>query len=423
MAEVITDLHIHSKYARACSKELNPANLATWADRKGIHVLGTGDFTHPTWLAELKAALVEDQPGLFKLSSGDHACRFMLTTEVSCIYKRGGKTRRVHHLVFAPSFAVVDALVDRLEARGCNLRADGRPIIGLDSEELLKLVLDASPECLLVPAHAWTPWFAVFGSMSGFDALEECFGSMAPHVTAIETGLSSDPAMNWMVRTLDDILLISNSDAHSLGNLGREANVFSIEPDKLSYGEIIRILREKDREKFLYTIEFFPEEGMYHFDGHRACKLRWHPSETKKQKGLCTVCKKPVTVGVLSRVNDLADRAEGERPPNIVPYRSVVPLAELIAQAMGRGVATKGVQAAYLALTDKIPEFHALLRTSFDELATATSPEVVEAVRRMRLGKVSVEPGFDGQYGTVHMFSESERKKKKQESLLQGIKI
>jgi len=437
--EIIADLHIHSKYSRACSKELVPANLALWADKKGIDVLGTGDFTHPAWLASLKSELCEDQPGLFRLKNGSHQSRFMLTTEISCIYKRGGpsatlpsatlgaggiggagagKTRRVHNCVFAPSFSAVEKIIAALEKRNCNLRSDGRPIIGMDSEELLKVVLDASPDCLLVPAHAWTPWFAIFGSMSGFDTLEECFGENAKYVPAIETGLSSDPSMNWQLSKLDDTLLISNSDAHSLANLGREANVFDIAPEKLSYGEIIRILREKDRAKFLYTIEFHPEEGMYHFDGHRACGVRWHPDETKKHKGICPACGKSVTVGVLSRVEALADRPEGSKPPGMVPYKNIVPLAEIIAEALDQGKATKGVQSIYESMTGKMPEFRILLHAPLDELTSFAPPVVVEGICRMREGKVTVEPGFDGQYGTVKIFSEAERKKMEQGKLI-----
>ncbi len=416
--ETIADLHIHSKYSRACSKQLTPENLALWADKKGIDVIGTGDFTHPLWLAGLKSELVEDRPGLFKLKKGNYKARFMLTTEISCIYKRGGKTRRVHNCIFAPSFAAVDKIVAALESRNCNLRSDGRPIVGLDSEELLKIVLDASPDCMLVPAHAWTPWFAIFGSMSGFDSLEECFGDNVKHITAIETGLSSDPLMNWRLSALDDTLLISNSDAHSLGNLGREANVFDIEPEKLSYADIIRILREKDRKRFLYTIEFYPEEGMYHYDGHRACKKRMHPDETAKNNGLCPVCGKPVTVGVYSRVAKLADRPEGTRPPGMVPYKSIVPLDEVIAEALDKGCATKGVQAIYEQMVAKMPEFKILLHAPYDEIAKIAPAEVVEAVKRVREGKLIVEPGYDGEYGTVRIFSDAERKKFEQGKLI-----
>jgi len=416
--ETIADLHIHSKYSRACSPLLTPANLALWADKKGIQVLGTGDFTHPAWLTTLKSELVEDRPGLFKLKNGNFKARFMLTTEISCIYKRGGKTRRVHNCLLAPSFEAVDTIISQLTARNCNLKADGRPIIGLDSEELLKIVLDASPDCMLIPAHAWTPWFAIFGSMSGFDSLEECFGENAKHIHAIETGLSSDPPMNWRLSSLDKVLLVSNSDAHSLGNLGREANVFDIAPDELSYGEIVRILREKDRSKFLYTIEFYPEEGMYHFDGHRACKKRMHPDETAKNQGLCPVCKKPVTVGVYSRVAKLADRPEGTRPPQAVPFRSIVPLDEIIAEAFDRGAGTKGVQTVYEQMVARLPEFQILLNAPYDELASFAPPDVVEAIRRVREGRLSVEPGYDGEYGTVKIFSDKERKKMEQGKLV-----
>jgi uncharacterized protein (TIGR00375 family) len=416
--EIIADLHIHSKYSRACSKLLEPANLALWADKKGIDVLGTGDFTHPAWLALLKSELTEDQPGLFKLKNGNYKVRFMLTTEISCIYKRNGKTRRVHNCLFAPSFAAVRSIVQELTTRNCNLHSDGRPIIGLDSEELLKIILEASPDCMLVPAHAWTPWFAIFGSMSGFDSLEECFGENKKHIYAIETGLSSDPLMNWRLSKLDDVLLISNSDAHSLGNLGREANVFDIEPDKLSYAEIIRVLREKDRKKFLYTIEFYPEEGMYHFDGHRACKKRMHPDETAKNKGLCPVCGKPVTVGVYSRVSKLADRAEGSRPAGMVPYKSIVPLDEIIAEALDRGAATKGVQTIYEQMVARMTEFKILLHAPYDEISSFAPAAVVQGITRVREGKLKIEPGYDGEYGTVKIFSDSERKRMEQGKLV-----
>ena len=416
--ETIADLHIHSKYSRACSPLLTPANLALWADKKGIQVLGTGDFTHPAWLASLKLELVEDQPGLFKLKNGNYKARFMLTTEISCIYKRGGKTRRVHNCIFAPSFAAVDSIISQLKIRNCNLNSDGRPIVGLDSEELLKIILDASPDCMLIPAHAWTPWFAIFGSMSGFDSLEECFGANTKHIHAIETGLSSDPPMNWRLSGLDKVLLVSNSDAHSLGNLGREANVFDIAPDELSYNEIIRILREKDREKFLYTIEFYPEEGMYHYDGHRACKKRMHPDETARNNGLCPVCKKPVTVGVYSRVAKLADRPEGARPPQAVPFRSIVPLDEIIAEALDRGAGTKGVQTIYEQMVARLSEFQILLNAPYDELSSFAPADIVEAIKRVREGRLAVEPGYDGEYGTVKIFSEKERKKMEQGKLV-----
>jgi uncharacterized protein (TIGR00375 family) len=416
--ETIVDLHIHSKYSRACSPLLVPANLAAWSDKKGIQVLGTGDFTHPAWNKQLKEELVEDKPGLFKLKKGNFKARFVLTTEISCIYKRGGKTRRVHNCILAPSFAAVDSIISQLNARGCNLRADGRPIIGVDSEDLLKIIQDASPDCMLIPAHAWTPWFAIFGSMSGFDSLEECFGDNAKYITAIETGLSSDPAMNWRLSKLDDTLLVSNSDAHSLPSLAREANVFDIDPKKLSYLEILRILREKDRKKFLYTIEFYPEEGMYHFDGHRACKKRMHPDETAKNNGLCPICKKPVTVGVYSRVAKLADRPEGFKPVGMVPYKSIVPLEEIIGEALDRGPNTKGVQTIYEKMLLHSTEFGILLHDPYEEIALYAEPHVVEGIRRVREGRLEVDPGYDGEYGTVKIFSDVDRKKMGQGRLI-----
>lgn len=416
--EIIADLHIHSKYSRACSPLLTPANLALWADKKGINVLGTGDFTHPAWNKELRDNLAEDQPGLFKLKNSSAKARFLLTTEISCIYKRGGKTRRVHNCLLAPSFEAVDKIIKALNDRKCNLRADGRPIVGIDSEDLLKIIQEASSDCMLIPAHAWTPWFAIFGSMSGFESLEECFGDNAKYVTAIETGLSSDPAMNWRLSALDDTLLVSNSDAHSLPSLAREANVFDIALKKLSYFEILRILREKDRKKFLYTIEFHPEEGMYHFDGHRACKLRWHPDETLRHKGLCSVCGKPVTVGVYSRVAKLADRPEGFKPAGMVPYKSIVPLEEIIGEALGRGPDTKGVQAIYEKMLLSGSEFDILLRKNYEEIGSFAAPEIVEGIRRVRDGKLEIEPGYDGEYGTVTIFSDQERTKMKQARLI-----
>lgn len=416
--ETIADLHIHSKYSRACSPLLVPENLARWADKKGIHVLGTGDFTHPAWLKQLKDELVEDRPGLFKLKKVNFKARFILTTEISCIYKRGGKTRRVHNCILAPSFAAVDSIVSQLEKRKCNLRSDGRPVIGVDSEDLLKMAQEASPDCMLIPAHAWTPWFAIFGSMSGFDSLEECFGDNAKYITAIETGLSSDPAMNWRLSKLDDTLLVSNSDAHSLPSLAREANVFDIGPKDLSYFEILRILREKDKAKFLYTIEFYPEEGMYHFDGHRACKKRMHPDETAKNNGLCPVCKKPVTVGVYSRVAKLADRPEGFKPPGMVPYRSIVPLEEIIGEALDKGPNTKGVQTIYENMLLHSTEFGILLHDGYDEIAAYAAPHIVEGIRRVREGRLAVDPGYDGEYGTVKIFSDADRRKMEQGKLI-----
>jgi uncharacterized protein (TIGR00375 family) len=344
---------------------------------------------------------------------------FLLSVEISCIYSQGGKTRRIHLVIFAPTIEVVEKINEQLEKRGCNLKSDGRPIIGLSAKELAKIVFEADSNCLVIPAHAWTPWFSIFGSKSGFDTVEECFEELAPHIYAIETGLSSDPAMNWRLSKLDKITLISNSDAHSPANLGREANVFEIADKTDCYQEITRILKEKDKEKFLYTIEFFPEEGKYHFDGHALCKTRLSPEETKKNKGICPVCRKPLTIGVLNRVEELATREEGEKPVSAIPYKSLVPLAEIIAEAIDRGKNTKGVVQEYENLILKGgSEFNVLLNLDYKELEKIISSEVVEGIRRVREGKLIIEPGYDGVYGTVKIFSEKEKKKNKQNVLL-----
>ena len=333
----------------------------------------------------------------------------MLTTELSCIYKRGGKVRRIHNCVFVPSLAAVDAIIANLDKRGCNLKSDGRPILGLDSEELLKIILEADPTSLLVPAHAWTPWFAIFGSQSGFDSIEECFGDLSSEIHAIETGLSSDPAMNWRLSARDRVMLLSNSDAHSAPNLGREANVMDL-PER-SYPAFAEVLRKKQKERFLYTIEFFPEEGKYHYDGHRLCGVRLTPAETKKNNGLCPSCKKPLTIGVMHRVDALADRPDGFRPTGAPDYRRLVPLMEVVADALGKTKAAKVVSEMTKHLVEKVgSEFHILLDASVKEIEAHSTPEVAEAIRRMREGKLTVLPGYDGEYGTVKIFTDEERK-------------
>lgn len=397
---IITDFHLHSKWSRACSKDLSIRNIAKACEAKGIGFVGTSDFTHPHWREEIGRDLEDAGRGAFRLKDGSSTTRFLLATELSCIYKRDGKVRRVHHLVLLPTLSSVDTLISTLERRGCNLKSDGRPILGIDSEELLKLVLDADPRAMLIPAHAWTPWFAVFGSQSGFDSLEECFGAMAGYVYAIETGLSSDPLMNRRLSKLDDVFLVSNSDAHSLDKLGREANVFDMEEP--SYDELYRILSEKDVSKFVETIEFFPEEGKYHADGHRACGFFCDPKETKRLKGVCPKCGKPLTVGVLHRVDDLADREPGARPRLAVPYRSIVPLAELVGDALGVGPKSKKVAVMVGRLVaDGRTEFGVLLDEEASELARVAPIEIVEAIMCMRRGEVSIRPGYDGEYGVI----------------------
>ncbi len=431
---IVADLHIHSKYSRAVSPQMLPETLDAWADDKGITVMGTGDFTHPLWLKELQKKLEPAEPGLFVLKKRFKqktlkgtfatATRFLLTVEISCIYSRAGHTRRVHHLIFAPDFATVEKINTALGRIG-NLKSDGRPIIGIDSEDLLKIVLEADPRAALVPAHIWTPWFSVFGSMSGFDSLDECFGDYAKHIFAVETGLSSDPPMNWRVSALDRVALISNSDSHSLQRIGREANIFDTE---LSYDGIMEAIRsgapgkevgsmkyevrKKSNPKFIGTVEFFPEEGRYHYDGHRLCGIIWTPEQTKKHGGICTKCGQKVTVGVLNRIAGLADRKDGYRDVHRPPYWNTVPLDEIIGEALDVGSKSKAVQKEYQKLIVAFgSELAVSLDVSIPKLATVALSEVAEGIERMRSGKVSITPGYDGEYGIVKMFSAKDRKR------------
>lgn len=404
---IVADLHIHSSYSRAVSKDMTLEILDRWAKIKGITVMGTGDFTHPLWIKDIKEKLEPAEPGLYKLKENGGATRFMLTVEISSIYSKNGRTRKIHNLVFMPSIAAAEKLNGELNLRG-NLKSDGRPILGLDSKELAKIVFDIEPEASIVPAHAWTPWFSIFGSMSGFDSIEECFEEFTPYIFAIETGLSSDPAMNWRLSKLDKIALISNSDSHSPQRIGREANVFDAE---LSYGGIIGAIKSHDPKKFLFTLEFFPEEGKYHYDGHRTCGYSSEPSKTKQSGGLCPVCGKMMTIGVLSRVEKLADRPVGGKPEQVIPYKSLVPLDEIIAESLGVGVQAKRTKEEYQSLVNKIgSEFAVLLEAGEKELAAATSQTIVEGIKRIREGRLYIEPGYDGEYGKVKIFGGPDKK-------------
>lgn len=400
--QFIADLHIHSKYSRSCSKDLDLEHIEQWCKRKGISIVGTADFTHPQWFHELVTKLEEQEKGLYKLRGTDGVVHFMLTSEISCIYKQNDKARRIHLCIFAPSIATVAKINNILTKNGFNLKSDGRPIIGMSAKNLTKLLLDIDSKIMIVPAHVWTPWFAVFGSKSGFNSLEECFEELTPYIYAIETGLSSDPAMNWQWSKLDNITLLSNSDAHSPANLGREANIFDIEPAKLSYEEVYRIIKEKDNQRFLYTIEFFPEEGKYHYDGHASCNYSSHPQESKKNKNLCPVCKKELVLGVMHRANDLSDRknASGD---NFIPFKSAIPLAEIIANVLQVGKNSKKVQAEYFNMIKKHSEFDILLHISGNALEKITSTKIAEAIINVRDKKVTVTPGYDGIYGTINI--------------------
>lgn len=419
----IADLHIHSKYSRATSRDMTPESIGKWAQLKGISVVGTGDFTHPEWLRELQQKLEIAENSLFRLRkefrTGDvpPLCRaqvfFLLTAEISCIYSKNGRVRKIHTLLLAPDFSAA-AKVNAALSRIGNLSSDGRPILGLDAKNLLEIVLDIGPDIMLVPAHAWTPHFSVFGASSGFDTLEECFEELTPHICAIETGLSSDPSMNWRISALDRVTLLSNSDAHSPAKLGREANIFDA---GLSYGEILDSIRT--RKGFLGTIEFFPEEGKYHFDGHRACGIIFSPRETIRNKHRCPVCGKRLTVGVLHRVEKLADREAGYQPEGAPPFRSVIPLQELLAETLKKGVNTKTVQNEYESLLRKLGnEFAILMDIPQDVLGREGSPVLGEAIRRMRRGDIAISPGFDGEYGKIKIFEAVTRQVSKGQTML-----
>jgi uncharacterized protein (TIGR00375 family) len=419
----IADLHIHSRFSRATSSDMSPESLWKWAQLKGINVVATGDFTHPQWYEEIKDKLYTEGTHLFKLKdnyktdaipslcSGE-VC-FLLTAEVSCIYKKNGKVRKVHCLIFAPDLAAVSKINIALSKIG-NIKSDGRPILGLDAKKLLEIILDISDDTMLVPAHIWTPHFSVFGAVSGFDSLEECFDELTPHIHALETGLSSDPSMNWRLSSLDKITLISNSDAHSPSKLGREANIFDTE---ISYERITNAI--KTRKGFAGTIEFFPEEGKYHYDGHRSCDMNLSPEETIKHNYLCPVCGKKVTVGVLHRVEKLADRKNGFSPEGALPFYSLIPLQEIIAQVMKVGVNSKAVNKQYFHLIENLGnEFEILMDIPLDAIERAGSPLLREAIHRMRSGNVNIVPGYDGEFGKIKIFEAVERKEIKGQSRL-----
>jgi uncharacterized protein (TIGR00375 family) len=403
---IVADLHIHSRFSYACSREMEADRLAWWAKRKGVTLLGSGDFTHPIYLTSLKQRLEPAEEGLFRLRAGERGVRFLLTVEITNIFRQDGRLRKTHTLVFAPSFAAVDRLNIQLAKRG-NLAIDGRPTLKCSARELLQIVKDTAPACEVIPAHVWTPWFSVLGSLSGFDSLAECYGDDVRHIRAVETGLSSDPAMNWRLSSLDSVALISNSDAHSPRKLAREANVLDCE---LSYADVIAALTSRDPRRFLHTLEFFPEEGKYHLDGHRQCQVRLTPAETRRVHGLCPVCGKPLTVGVAHRVDALADRDEGYVPARAIPARHILPLEELIAAVVGQKPNTKKVSAMYdHLLTQYGSELGILLDRSEEDLAVYVPERLRKAILHMRRGEVSISPGYDGEYGKIELPNEENR--------------
>lgn len=405
----IADLHIHSKYSRATSRECVPECLELWASRKGIHILGTGDFTHPLWRQELKEKLEPAEEGLYKLKrdfkSGDSVMepRFVVSGEISSIYKKNGKTRKVHNLILLPGLEQAEQLSRRLEAIG-NIHSDGRPILGLDSRDLLEITLETCPNAIFIPAHIWTPHFSLFGAFSGFDAIEECFEDLTGEIHALETGLSSDPLMNWRISALDPYNLVSNSDAHSPAKLGREANLLDI---PMSYAGLYQAIQEgKGLEG---TIEFFPEEGKYHLDGHRKCDLCLSPLETKEYNGVCPVCGKKITIGVLHRIEELADRPEDYQKPGGKPFESLVPLQEVIAASTDKSPASVKVKRQYDAMIKDLgPEFFILRDIPLEEIKHSAGPCIEEGIRRLRQGKVERIPGYDGEYGKIKIIGKEE---------------
>ncbi|MGY4707937.1 endonuclease Q family protein [Candidatus Bipolaricaulota sp. J31] len=394
---VITDLHIHSRFSRATSRDMDLDHLARWARWKGIDLLGTGDFTHPQWFRELSQKLRPAGEGVY--GYGD--AKFLITGEISCIWSQDGRQRRVHFLVLVPGLEGAARINLELSKLG-NLAADGRPTLGISGRKLLQVILGVSPEAVVIPAHAWTPWYSIFGSNSGFDSLEEAFGEDAGMIFAIETGLSSDPPMNWRLSALDRVALVSFSDAHSPSRLGREACVFDLE--ELSYRELVSAIREKDPKRFLFTVEFFPEEGKYHYDGHRSCNVVLSPREALAFRNRCPVCGRPLTVGVLHRVEALADRPEGFVPERAIPYRSLVPLEEIIAQALGVGKGTKSVLAEYRRLVERFgSEFALLLDLPEEEVRAKIPARIAEAILKVRKGELEIRPGYDGVYGEIRI--------------------
>lgn len=410
--KTIADLHIHSRFSMATSKEGTPENLDSWARKKGISLIGTGDFTHPVWREELKERFVSEGNGLYRLRDAfvkeesrkfpGEGTRFVVSGEISSIYKKNGKTRKVHNVILLPSLEAADAMAQRLEKIG-NIHSDGRPILGLDSHDLLEMMLDVCPEGILIPAHIWTPHFSVLGAKSGFDSVEECFEELAPYIHALETGLSSDPAMNWRISKLDRYQLVSNSDAHSPSKLGREANLLDID---CSYEGLYRAIQTG--EGLEGTVEFFPEEGKYHFDGHRKCGVSLSPVEAERLGGICPVCGKKLTMGVDHRVEQLADRAEGFVKKDGKKYESLVPLPEVISACMGYSTASKKVQGCFEQMIQTLgTEFDILRNVPSEDIKSCAGERIAEGIENVRTGNVKRIPGYDGEYGKIELFDEN----------------
>ncbi|MGB9637469.1 MAG: endonuclease Q family protein [Microgenomates group bacterium] len=455
--EIVADLHLHSKYSRAVSQQMVLSQMAKWAKLKGIDLLGTGDFTHPLWLSEIKNSL-EEKDGVLELKEkkdqGDQKNRgetkFLLTAEISSIYSQGGKTRKIHNLIIAPSFATAEKICSELKKRGCNLISDGRPIVGLSAKNILELILGIDDDCLLIPCHIWTPWFSLFGSESGFDSLEECFGNCSRYIYAVETGLSSDPEMNWQVEDLDNRSIVSFSDAHSPRNLGRESTVLQVQSDssnlKINYRDVISALRGKGESDWEigYTIEFYPEEGKYHYTGHRNCGVVQSPEETEKRGTTCPVCGRRLTVGVMERVRKLGrqervkakgevdetgtrwikGKTEGLEGKERTPFVKLVPLEEIIAESLGVGAGSKKVEGLYFELIEKLgSEIEILTKRDLDKIKAIGGEKLAEGILKVRSGDIFIKPGFDGEYGKVAVWGRrgKEDKENKEERKQMGL--
>ncbi len=397
MPNIFTDLHIHSKYSRATSKDLDIDNLTKYGKIKGLNLIGTGDFTHPLWMKELKSKLYDNGTGIYTYDD----MNFVLSVELSLIYTQDGRGRRIHHVILAPNFEVADQINSFLDTKG-RRDYDGRPIFGFSSIELVENLMSISKDIEIIPAHIFTPWFSLFGAFSGFNSVKECFQENVKYIHAIETGLSSDPKMCWRISDLDDFSIVSFSDAHSHWpwRLGRECCVFDMK--KMTYKNLIEIIRKKDKNGFIETLEFHPEEGKYHYDGHRNCNVCLEPKESIARNNICPKCKKQLTIGVLHRVEELADREEGYMPDNAVPFKSLVPLSELIAASVGQGVFTKKVWDVYNLLISKFGnEFNVLLKVEKEELEKVAEKKLANIILLNRDGKIKVKPGYDGVYGKI----------------------
>jgi len=414
--EVIADLHLHSRYSRAVSPQMVLPEIAKWAARKGINLVGTGDWTHPLWFRELKEKLEEVKEGIYQLKDKSSQVFFLLSTEISSIYSQGGQSHRIHNLIFAPNLAVVEEINNKLRSYGVNLLSDGRPITGLSSQQICEIVFSVSNDCLIIPAHIFTPWYSLYGSNSGFDSMKECFGEFADQIKAIETGLSSDPGMNWRIAELDNRSLVSFSDAHSPQKLGRESTLFDLEVN-FNYQQFKEALTN---EKIISTIEFYPEEGKYHWTGHRACQVKQSPEQTKKLGSICPVCGRKLTIGVMHRVEQLATRPADFQPEKRPSYKMLVPLMEILAEVKNSGISSQNVQDEYLRLTTEFgSEFNFLLKTSLEEIKKAGGERLAEGIDKVRRGDIFIDPGYDGIFGKVKIWPvETEKNEAKEQMSL-----